>query len=90
MEVAARQNLIYLAIFPPNYKSYLNYLGYVRSVSSVNERGPFDILPMHENFVTVATGNITAVDENGRPLEFNVQKGVVDVSNNIVKVFVDY
>lgn len=90
MEVVTRPNLIYLAIFPPNYKTNLNFAGYVKSVSSTNEKGPFDILPMHENFVTVAKGNLVAVDENSKQLNFALENAVLEVSNNIVKVFVDY
>ncbi len=90
MQVVNRTNLFYTAIFPPNYKTDLNFSGYVRSLSSANAKGPFDILPMHENFVTIALGNVVLVDEDGRKLEFAVGKAVIEASNNLVKVFVDY
>jgi len=85
-----KPNTLYLSIYSPNYKSELAFAGYIKSLSSVNEKGPFDILPLHENLATVATGTIVIVDEGDKRVEFNVQKAVIDVSNNLVKVFVEY
>ncbi len=85
-----KPNTLYLSIYSPNYKSELEFAGYIKSLSSVNEKGPFDILPLHENLATVATGTIVIVDEGDKRVEFNVQKAVIDVSNNLVKVFVEY
>lgn len=85
-----KPNTLYLSIFSPNYKSELEFAGYIKSLSSVNEKGPFDILPLHENLATVATGTIVIIDEADKRVEFNVQKAVIDVSENLVKVFVEY
>ena len=90
MQAAPRPNLFFTSVFAPNYKNSLSYSGYVRSLSSVNEKGPFDILPMHENFMTVVLGNVVLVDEDGRRLEFNVGQAVIEASGNLVKVFVNY
>lgn len=90
MQVQAKPNSLYAVIFAPPYKRQLGYSGYVRSFSSVDERGPYDILPGHENFVTVANGNAVMFDETGKRLDFAVGKAVVEVSENVLKVFVDY
>lgn len=90
MDMPIKPNTLYLSIFSPNYKSNLEFSGYIKSLSSINEKGPFDILPTHENLATVATGMIVVVDEADKRIEFNVQKAVVDVSDNLVKVFVEY
>ena len=90
MDIAIKPNSLYVSIFPPTYKGVLGYNGYVRSFSSANEVGPFDILPQHENLVTVAQGGIVLVDELGKRLEFKIEKAVVDVSGNLVKVYVEY
>jgi len=90
VDIPIKQNTLYLSIFSPNYKSELEFSGYIKSLSSVNEKGPFDVLLNHENLATVATGTIVVVDEANKRVEFNVQKAVVEVSNNLVKVFVEY
>lgn len=90
MDMPIKPNTLYLSIYSPNYKSDLEFSGYIKSLSSVNAKGPFDILPTHENLATVAEGTIVIVDEADRRVEFNVQKAVIDVSNNLVKVFVEY
>ncbi|MEK7581369.1 MAG: hypothetical protein AAB512_03740 [Patescibacteria group bacterium] len=90
MLVQPKANLFYIAIFAPNYKNKLSYGGYVKSLSCVNEKGPFDLLPMHENFATVVLGNVIIVDEFDKRVEIPLQKAVLDVSNNVAKLFVDY
>ncbi len=90
MDAPLKPNALYLSIYSPNYKKELEFSGYIKSLSSVNEKGPFDILPTHENLATVALGTIVIVDEADKRVEFNVQKAVVDVSENLIKVFVEY
>lgn len=84
------KNKFYAAVMPPSYKGHLAFAGFVKSLSSVNSEGNFDILPMHENFVTMLAGPIVIVDEVGRRREFNVEKALVEASNNLVKVFVEF
>lgn len=90
MQATAKQDALYTVIYAPTYKRQLSYVGYVRSFSSVDERGPYDILPGHENFVTVAKGNATLLDETGKRLDLALGSAVVEVSENVLKVFVDY
>ena len=90
MKALTKANALYTVIFAPTYKKQLGFAGYARSFSSVDERGPYDILPGHENFVTVAQGNAVIFDEAGKRYDFVLGRAVVEVSENIVKVFVDY
>lgn len=85
-----RPDLLYIVIYSPNYKKGLRFAGYTRSFSSVNEKGPFDILPAHENFVSVITGQILLEDDKGVKRQFMVENAVVEASDNFVKVFVAY
>jgi F0F1-type ATP synthase epsilon subunit len=57
------------------------------SVSSVNDRGPFDVLPMHANFVSLIK-KIVVIDAN-KPTEksFPVDSGVLSASKDVVKVY---
>ena len=84
------KNLLFTAIYIPNYKQQLDFKGYVKSISSINNEGAFDILPMHENFVTVLSGNLVIVDESGKKREIQVERALLEASNNLVKVFVEF
>ncbi len=85
-----QKNLLFTAVYAPNYKKHLDFRGYVQSLSSVNSEGAFDVLPMHENFVTVFSGNMILVDEGGQRREFMLGRALLEASNNIVKVFVEF
>lgn len=80
----------FTAVYTPSYKKHLAYRGKVKSLSSVNNEGNFDILPLHENFISIITGPLIIVDELGKKREINTDKALIEVSGNIVKVFVDY
>ena len=80
----------YTSLTPPSYKKHLAFGGYVKSLSSVNSEGKFDILPMHENFITTLKGPIVIIDENNNRHEIKVENALVEASNNLVKVFVDF
>lgn len=90
MQVTTKPDAIYTVIFTPTYKKQLGWSGYARSFSAVGELGPFDILPGHENLVTVAVGNAIIVDERGKRFEIRVGRAVVEASENVLKVFVEY
>lgn len=63
--------------------------GTAETVSAVNEAGPFDILPGHANFFTLLTSGEVTIMSEGEGYKFNVNRGVAQVSNNEVRVFVD-
>lgn len=90
MADATRPDLLYTVIYSPNYKKELRFAGYTRSFSSVNEKGPFDILPQHENFLSAISGWILLEDDKGVKRQFTVENAVVEASGNLVKVFVGY
>ena len=87
---AASESEFMAIIFPPNYKKNYAFRGKVKSLSSKNSEGPFDILPEHENFVTVAHEMITMVDTQGKKIEIALEKAVLEASNNLVKVFIEF
>lgn len=64
------------------------FRGNVRSLSGQNENGPFDILSLHTNFVTIIDGSITLHQLDGAKKEIQVGKGIVKVFEDIVYVFV--
>lgn len=64
-----------------------SFQGFAKSVSSVDSKGPFDILPTHENFVTEFKKKLEIVKESGEKVTFADTVGVIEVANNVVKIF---
>ncbi|OGD79772.1 hypothetical protein A2368_04265 [Candidatus Collierbacteria bacterium RIFOXYB1_FULL_49_13] len=60
----------------------------MNAVSSVNEVGPFDILPYHANFVCTAAKNIKVYLDQGITKDYEIAKGVMYVKDNRVEVYV--
>lgn len=89
-DVPARTSTFYTAVLPPSYKGHLAFGGYVKSLSSKNSEGNFDILPLHENFVSMILGPVVIIDEAGNRRELAVEKALVEASNNLVKIFVEF
>lgn len=62
--------------------------GRAQSVSSVNSRGSFDILPLHATLVTLVEGQtIQIVDEKGKNLKFDFPRSVIFNHDNQVSIF---
>jgi F0F1-type ATP synthase epsilon subunit len=61
--------------------------GFVKSVSSFNEKGPFDILLTHAQFISLLNDVIIIEREDGQKQEIEVQNGICRVINNKVDVF---
>lgn len=74
---------VYLASSPqtPAFK------GFVKSVSSRNQKGDFDLLPSHENFVSPVEESVTIISENGESVSYNFNSGVIEVANNVARIF---
>lgn len=85
-----RSDAIYTQVYPPNYRGDLRFQGHARSVSSKNIEGNFDVLPLHENFVTLISDSIVIYDTYGERIEIEVGKAVLEATNNQVKVFIEF
>jgi F0F1-type ATP synthase epsilon subunit len=69
-------------------KEKLLYSGVATTVSSENERGPFDILSEHANFISLIHNYI--IIDHGLPTEqsFQLEKGVMYVVSNKIDVYI--
>lgn len=65
----------------------LVFEGVARAVSSVNARGPFDILPDHANFVSTISRKLVILRNDGKKEEMNIDSGIMQVYQNRVLVF---
>lgn len=61
--------------------------GYVKALSSINDRGLFDILPFHTNFISIIKEKIIIHKEDGTKQEIPIDAGVLKQLNNTVQVF---
>ncbi|MFC1700406.1 hypothetical protein ACFLZ4_02110 [Patescibacteria group bacterium] len=62
--------------------------GAVKTVSSINERGTFDVLPFHTNFITLIRDYVVFNSGTDNEQKFEMEKGVLYVMNNEVNVYV--
>ena len=65
------------------------YDGPAHSVSAVNKVGPFDVLADHANFFSLLEQGAVVVASGSQTLKFPVSKGLIQVHNNNVLLFVD-
>lgn len=63
------------------------YEGTADSISSYNERGVFDILPYHTQFIAIIKKSITVHKKGEEKKEFTIDVGIVEVLRNEVNVF---
>ena len=63
------------------------FLGKATAVSSENKVGKFDILPEHTNFITLIFNKLTIHTLDKKKLEYKFSRGVLEVSENQVRIF---
>lgn len=61
--------------------------GPVKSVSSLNTSGPFDILPEHTNFISIIKDFIAIGLPDGRMQKIKINDAILKVINNEVRIF---
>lgn len=77
---------MHIKVYAP-FKVYFD--GDAKSISAVNDTGPFDILPRHHNFMTLLnTCDIIVRTDNGEEA-VPIQRGVMHVKADEVIVFLD-
>ena len=63
------------------------YSGNATAVSSKNSVGPLDILPQHENFISLLTDKIIVHQEKHQKQEIPNQSAIVKAKANVVTIF---
>jgi F0F1-type ATP synthase epsilon subunit len=61
--------------------------GKVDRISSFNEVGPFDIYPMHANFISILSKGLTLYLDGKSIKDIEFEKAVMKVKKDSVKVF---
>ena len=60
--------------------------GFATSVTSLSNRGKFDVLAYHANFIALIEETILLGQEGKPPVQIPIKAGVMKVSNNKVKI----
>jgi len=64
------------------------FLGEAKAISMLNDNGPFDVLPGHENFISIIKKNITIYDLSKQKKEIPIVSAVIKVFQNKVDIFI--
>ena len=60
-----------------------------KAITSVDEKGVFDILPQHSNFISIIKQHVIVHKLDKKEQEFKCREGVLRVEGNIVKIYID-
>lgn len=66
------------------------FKGKAKSISSENPLGKFDILPRHANFITLIFNELTIITEKEEKISYKFKKGVLEVTENRVNIFLGF
>ena len=64
------------------------FQGDAYAISSTNELGPFDILPYHNNFISIVRSYITIHKTKDEKIDLQIESGVLRQTKNNVQIFV--
>ena len=59
----------------------------VFAITSNNLKGPFDVLPEHENFISIIKDRLIVHKTRKDKEEIKIDTGIIKVNDNIVNVF---
>jgi F0F1-type ATP synthase epsilon subunit len=65
------------------------YQGEAKALTSKNDKGVFDILPMHANFIAIIKDYIRVYKKEGGQELFKITMGVMSVAENQVRIYLD-
>ncbi len=59
----------------------------VVALTSYNEQGVFDILPMHENFISIIKDKVIIHKKTGENYEIKLTTGVLKAADNKINIY---
>ena len=84
--VDPKKPTINIKVYAP-FKVYYEGVGY--SLSAVNETGPFDVLPMHHNFLCMLVPSELKIQTLEGEKIVKINRALMHVKANRVVVFID-
>ena len=61
--------------------------GEVDRISSYNEVGPFDVYPMHANFISIIRQELALYFKHQKVKELKIEQAVMKVKQDVVNIF---
>lgn len=68
-------------------RTTLSFREPVKAVTSVNDKGKFDILPDHTNFISIIKDYVIIHKKDGTDQEVKITRGVMKVQQNNVTIY---
>lgn len=65
----------------------LVYGGNAISLSSTNDTGPFDVLYLHTNFITIIKEKLTLRVSDGTTKEYKLDTGILRTMGDVVDIY---
>lgn len=62
--------------------------GKVRSITSYNNKGKFDILPQHANFISLLKKEVVYVDEEGNDRALKIESALLRKKDLVVEIYI--
>lgn len=63
--------------------------GEVKAVSSENDKGVFDVLPRHANFISIIKNRIVLHGQRREKRKIQIKSGILKVWENQVSIYLD-
>jgi F0F1-type ATP synthase epsilon subunit len=61
--------------------------GDVDRITAFNEVGRFDVYPMHANFISILTQEVTLYKDNQKVKEIKIEQAVMKVKQDVAQIF---
>lgn len=71
-------------------KDKILYSGQAFAVSAINDKGPFDVLAEHENFISLIKDKIIIHTASKEEREIQIENGIVRVHKDKVYIYVNF
>lgn len=68
-------------------RNTLLFQGEVTAVSSFNDKGPFDILPQHANFISIIKKHVVIHLPTKEKKRIELESGILKVRDNNVEIY---
>lgn len=71
-------------------KDKVLYSGQAYAVTAINDKGPFDVLAEHENFISLIKGSVIIRTTPKEKQEIQIDNGIVRVYKDKVYIYVNF
>ena len=71
-------------------KDKILYNGQAYAVSSINDKGPFDVLAWHENFIAIIKDKVIIHTTPKEKQEIQIENGVIRVYEDKVNIYINF